>query len=200
MEKKNLIPFVILAAIVLLGGAAFILSPKSETAGEAPLGIAPVPSVATSSGAIGGTPAVPAVPGTAGAGSNATVGGKTVWRDIRADEWGIVFKVQTKWKAAPTYGADHMLSQVSVAGDTESFFVSKNIKIAEPSKLSYTTKTMAIAGKSVSVHVYAKPNATNAFYWYFSFPEATDTYYFRIESSVPSTTIPDDFIGFVTIK
>lgn len=195
--NKNTIPFIILAAIVLLGGAAFMLFPKSEPAGEAPLGIAPVPSLGTSSGAVAGAPSAPAI---AGAGSDASVGGKTVWRDITADDWSIVFKVQTKWKAAPVYGSDHRLSQVSVGGDAESFFVSKNIKISEPSKLTYTTKTMAIAGKSVPVHVYTAPNATNAFYWYFSFPEATDTYYFRIESSVPSTKTAEDFVGFISLK
>jgi hypothetical protein len=197
MKKK--IPLIILAFVVVAGAALWFSQKDPVATNQEPADIAPLPTIATSS--LPGVATTPAALAEQTGGSIVPkVSGQTVWRIITADNWDIVFKIQTSWKVSGVYTEDKKLSQVSIGGDSADFFVSRNVHIAEPSKLAYTTTTRTIAGKSVTVHVFEKPNAKYAYYEYFSLPVGTDTYYFQVKSAVASKKEEQDFIDFIALK
>lgn len=192
--NKNTTPIIIIAAVVILGGGALWYSTQNPAAPSPAPEVAPVPDLATTS-----APSAPQA-GASGGSGIPQVAGQTVWGDVNAPTWKIGLKYERSWKLSGIQDAEKKLYQLSMGGDTIQVFVSRDAKLAEPSKLAYTTVAKTVAGTSVSMHVYEKPNATDAYYWYFSLPAGGDTYYFRIDSTVSSTKLPDDFIGFITKK
>lgn len=205
MEKKNLIPIIVVAAIVVLGGAALWYSMNRSASDTTAPEIAPVPVLSTTSdagapsAAVPGKATLPDAPPNLPAGSIVT--GRTVWQGKTADNWKIAFSVASGWKLQTlSVKGSTDIAQITGGDDTTTYFVSRNIRINEPSGLTYSTKKITVAGKSILAHVYDKPNATSAFYEYFTLPVAGDTYYFRLESKAASTKVADDFISLVVIK
>lgn len=199
--NKNTLPLVIAAVVIVLGGGALWYATKSPAQDTAPV-ITPLPvSVATTTAsapalAPDGLPAAPA-----GLPEGSHVTGRTVWKGITAGDWKIAFSIVSSWKAQTlSTGGSQAIAQITGGDETTTYFVSRNIRIAEPSGLSYTTKKLVIAGVNVVAHIYTKPNATSAFYEFFTLPVGADTYYFRLESKVPSTQVAEDFESLVVIK
>lgn len=196
--NKNTTPIVIVALVVVLGGAALWYSMKNSAApGDTTPVVTPAPTASsTGTPSVSGLPDAPPnlPPGT-------EVVGKTVWQGISGDDWKLVFQAQTVWKinTIKTEDGKH-LSQVTGGDDTTTYFVSRDLKISEPSGLSYTTKSLSVAGRTVTAHVYTNPNTTNAFYMYFSIPVEGDTYYFRLASKVASMKVANDFISLIALR
>ncbi len=92
------------------------------------------------------------------------------------------------------------VSQVSFAGEEATVLVSKDMPIAEPSRLEYATHVETIAGQEVSVHEYTNPNEQYAFYEYFALTAGNDTYYFSIKSTSKVKAPTDAFIDRITLK
>lgn len=125
---------------------------------------------------------------------------QTLWRSIDAQAWKILLSVQTHWKVGAISSSDKVLSQLSIGGDTANYFVSRNIPIAEPSKLTYKTTTRKIAGDTVSIHNFVNPNGEYVAYEYFSIAAGGDTYYFQIQERPGFTKEVNDFLSLVEIK
>lgn len=194
-NPSGLVGGVVVLLVVIAGGYWLLQQPHEAMA---PVATSTYPTaLPTSSTSTSST--LPSAPSGLPPGSIVT--GRTVWEGKTGDDWKIAFNVQTTWKFSDTATADGKhLAQATGGDNTTTFFVSRNMPIAEPSKLTYTQKSETVAGKSVTAHVYANPKAGTAFYEFFSLPVGTDTYYFRLESKVASTKVAEDFISLIVIK
>lgn len=190
----------ILAVLVILIGGTGLWYASTKT--EAPVNT--VPEMASSTGSASGTPKydlpVAPAPGSVPGVPVGSVAGQTIWGDLKLPEWKIGVKYETSWKVSSVKDDKGEPVQVSMGSAKGSYFVSRNLKIAEP-KLEYTITSRKIAGKTVSVHYFKNPNASYVAYEYFGLPVGGDVYYFQIkEISAASTKEVQDFLDFVTVK
>jgi len=112
--------------------------------------------------------------------------------------WSVSFTIRPEWNVNETLDANNKLHQMLISGAHEVIFISKDEGIGLSSDLTYTTATRTIAGKSVEVRTYTKPNASFAYYELFTLPETDGAYTFYFKSTVPDTTITDTFIRSIT--
>jgi len=188
-----------LVVILVLGLAAWFLG--TTTVSPA----APSAPEATTSSALPGAPTIQDAPVAAPAPAPSKGGvapsiTQTVWKNFANDVWEIKLAWETSWNVAAIPTKDGDLSQLSIGGKDANYFVSRNVPIAEPSKLSYTTTTRTVAGKAVSVHYYANPSASYAAYEYFSLPAGNATFYFEIQEKTAKPKEVEDFLSLVALK
>lgn len=176
-------------AIIAVAGVAFWLSNRTPAEGPAPV------PVATTS-----LPALSSTTPEASSGGTAPAVTQTVWQDFSNDLWKITLKWQTSWKTSAVPTEDGDLLQLSIGGKYASYFVSRNLPIAEPSGKTATAGTRVVAGKTVQVRDFLNPNENYVSYEYFSLPVGKDTYYFQIKEKTGAAKEVNDFLGFVTIK
>jgi hypothetical protein len=186
-NNRNLLIGIVVVIIVLAGLGAWYANQNRYVGlpAVAPVGTTSIP-VSTSTVPTPG----PTKPGVV----------ETIWRDFGNDAWKITMKFETDWKVNAISPDGKELTQVSLGGHSGNYFVSRNLPIAEPSKLTYTTTTRTIAGKTVSIHLYKNPNTSYAAYEYFSIPVEGDTYYFQLKETAYDSSEVKGFLGFIGVK
>lgn len=196
---KNNMPLIILAFVVVIGGALWF-SQKSM----APAPTTHTPVVATGTSPLGtGEPAVPlappALPGpTLPPGIQIT--GQTIWNIFTNDRWDISFRFKPEWKRELTKSETGAVDQVNISNDDAFIFLSRKINVAEPSLIQYKTYTRTVAGQRVEVHEYTKPNETYAYYLYLTLIADGTNYYVSIKSFTPSKKHADEFLEGIRLK
>ncbi len=178
-------------AIIAIAALAFWFSERAPADGSAPLPVATttLPNLASSSPQASGASGIPAPAVT-----------QSVWQDFSNDLWKISLKWQVSWKTAAIPTEDGDLSQLSIGGAKASYFVSRNIPIAEPSGKTVTFGTRTVAGQTVQVRDFLNPSPSYVSYEYFSLSVGKDTYYFQIKEKAGAAKEVNDFLGFVTIN
>ncbi len=152
---------------------------------------APVPVIATSSAASGGS-VIPA-----GILDNSSVSDKGVFTD---KNWSLAFTLRPEWNVHEILDANNQLHQMQISSGKLVFFISKNEGIGLSDDLKYTTSTRTIAGKSVEVRTYTNPASGFAYYELFTVSSSDGKYTFFVKNTSADTAIADAFISSIHLK
>lgn len=129
--------------------------------------------------------------------SNTSVSDKEV---LTNKNWSIGFTLRPEWNVNEILNANNMLHQMQISSASLVIFISKDEAIGLSSDLAFTSATRTVAGKSVEVRTYAKPNAQFAYYQTFTLPESDGSYNFLLKSTTADTTITDAFMRSIKEK
>lgn len=195
MKKK--IPLFILA-LVVIAGAAWLLSRPSPSLAPSDGIPTATTTVLTQEGT--GSPSV-ATPVPPGLPSGAQVVKQTIWQPYSNSAWELGFRYQSEWEVSEGVpDEDGDITQVSVSTPDAAMLLTKELPIAEPSRLEVKTYMRTVANQEVEVHEYTKPNDTYAYYLYFTITLGNDEYYVSIKSYGAATKPVDDFISRIVVK
>lgn len=199
MKKK--LPYIIGAFIVVIGAALwFSQKPEEEPVAleTSPIATSSMPAFAPGSSAAAAPTSVPA--GMPALPTGVAVTNQTLVKTYNNPSWALSFTYMPEWKQDNVTNEKGEATQVHLSSDGGTFLISKDLSIAQPSLVKYTTSTRTIAGQSVEVRTYTSPNDKYAYYLYFTIVAGGDDYHFSLKSYEASKEETDTFIKRIKVK
>jgi|GEM_PF-4299343 len=194
-NAQNYIPYLVLALLVALG-AYLLFTDRTE---------APTPSEevtteeAVEQQSTEETPTPPVVSGGISLPEGVKIISQTAWATFTDPRWSLSFKYQQGWKASKIEEGS-TLTGMSVVASAFTILMQEDKPIGEPALLTPKKSTQTIAGQSVEVREYVKPNETYAYYLYFTLTDGNDDYNVSIRSKSEDRKEVDAFIERLSMQ